>query len=118
MESIMTSEKDIPRSNVKFKVIPCPTIEALQTALNKYWNAQPYWIPQENGCWLILSIPDMEAIEARMKPRIVLGMKPLTEFEAQNLVKQCKYGDKADNFLTWAYENGFKVFKEVETKKK
>ena len=114
-------------SSYNYKVVTCPTPKELQKQLKKHKDIAGvyfYYIPQATGCLLNIATPNPKAIQLRTAPKVVLGMKPLTENEAKKLIMKCEYlGNQdqqngADNFLTWAYENSFEVIRKVKEQKK
>lgn len=128
-------EPTLPRSSYIYEVYPCPTIERLQHVLEFNKNrAGFYWyaIPQTQGCILVIAVADPEAIAARTETRIELGLKPLKEHEAKDLIKACTYLAQSvawaagkvhikplqiegiDSFITWLYEQGYELCKRVE----
>jgi len=126
----MLPEAQVPKSSYNYEVFSCPTPEALQKKLKEHKDREGfYWymIPQAQGCLLVVATANLEAIAARHKPAIYKGMKPLTENEAYAVIDKCKppylqtqlptTREIVKTFITWMYERGYILAKEIPIKK-
>lgn len=117
------------KSSYNYEVFSCPTPESLLKRLNEnkdrvgfYW----YMIPQSQGCILVVATANLDVINARTKPRIELGLQPLTEKQAKEAVvagviehsaprhSPDAVADIIEIYLTLAYEQGYELCKRVE----
>ena len=122
----MIEQPEPPKSNYVYKVISCPTPEALQNALKKHKDKvgfYHYFIPQAKGCLLVIATADLKAIQQKTTPKVLTNMKLLTEGDSRNLLTKVEYVRSedlpiVDNFITWLYENSLQIVKNVAENRK
>jgi len=118
----MTMPTNDAQDSMTWQSFFCRTAADLTKALNKFTKVAGvyfYRIPQAEGCILNVAIPNPDVIQLKAKPRVRENMTILTEMEVGKLKTKVEYvrteqWEIVENFVTWLYENGFRILNEKE----
>lgn len=120
------TEKNIPKTGYKYEVFTCKDGADVQKVYD--WGRMkegfyPYLIPQAEGCIIVAAYADPLWNEQRKQPKIVHGLKPLSEADSRKLIPEIiichpesQLYDTLDGFLTLLYDKGYEVCKKIDKK--
>ena len=114
----------VPTASYQYKAVHCKTAKDLDKLLEKHRHDLGFYIyglncPTEGGIIAVIARADQQAMKLKAKPKIDASLKPYSEEEAKQLLNKCDYLrtedlPRVDNFITWLYENSYRILREVK----